>query len=63
MSDERQTTEQPDLTLDEWLIEARAELARFAAEWRTEAMNSPDIYPERMPVGEWNEQVRCWTGG
>lgn len=48
------------MSLDEFVAEQKAELDRFAAEWRKNQAKDPEHWPERMAPGEWDEQLRAF---
>jgi hypothetical protein len=51
---------QKEITLDEFIAEQKSELDKFAAEWRENQAKEPQHWPERMPLGEWDEQLRAF---
>lgn len=52
-------------TLDDFLQEAKEEIARFEEMWRTEHEKNPEAYPMEMPDGNeglWWEFLRTNDG-
>jgi hypothetical protein len=48
------------MTLDEYVAELKADVARFEEEWRESAAAEPDQYPMQMAPGEWFEQYMAF---
>jgi len=46
---------------EEWLVTEVDRLRRFVNWWKAEGKNDPEIYPEKIALGEWDEQYRCWS--
>lgn len=62
MADVPQPTD--DLTaIDVWAELAKREIDRFVDNWKREAREDPEMHPERLPLGEWDEQFRWVAGG
>lgn len=52
------TMQNEGATLDEFIQAERAALEAFAAMWREGTKQDPSKWPERMTLGEWDEQYR-----
>jgi hypothetical protein len=50
-----------EITIDAWLKEERQRLETFVAAWKRDAEASPDMFPELLPPGEWDEQYRGYS--
>lgn len=50
-----------DATLAEFIADERAALQRFADWWRAHTEASPDMFPERMGMGDWWEQLMSFV--
>jgi len=50
-------------TVDDWLAAEKGRLDEFAHWWKHNQPIKPEEFPATMPLGEWDEQYRCWGGG
>lgn len=48
------------MTLDEFVLQATADLVKFRREWQDGIAEDPDIWPESMPEGDWYAQFIEW---
>jgi len=53
------------MSLQEWLLEGKAEICMFAEHWQKKNWESPGLYPLELAAGDWDEQYSLWmhTGG
>jgi hypothetical protein len=51
-----------DIDVDQFVAEEIESLRRFAAMWKSESANDPEIWPANMRRGEWDEQFRSYEG-
>lgn len=49
--------------LSDWIEGEKRRLDEFAAWWIAERPRNSELFPEAMPLGEWDEQYRSWGGG
>lgn len=56
-----------EITLEEFLKQAAEDLEGFRKMWqqgqRSTDPEKRDLFPNKMPHGEWDEQLRCHLGG
>ncbi len=50
------------MTLDEWGRQERKRIDDFIAYWKEAQRNNrdPDLWPENLNPGEWDEQIKLW---
>lgn len=49
-------------TLDEFLAAERERIERFRKFWTEGMEKEPEMFPAKLPPGEWDEQYRCAEG-
>lgn len=49
-------------SLEDFVTEQHAALERFVVFWRKGLVHEPEHFPRDMPLGEWDEQFRCFDG-
>jgi hypothetical protein len=48
------------ITIEEWVSEEKKRLDRFADMFRDGQQKIPDLFPNKLPSGEWDEQYRIY---
>ena len=46
-----------------FIMEEKALLDRFAAEWAAKSKKQPELYPGKMDRGDWFDQLIFWING
>jgi hypothetical protein len=50
----------PEIDITEWMAAEIERLNRFLRMWETENANDPENWPDKLPAGEWDEQLRAF---
>lgn len=48
------------ITVADWLKEEKERLERFVNNYLERQLLNKDSFPDRLPIGEWDEQYRCF---
>lgn len=50
-------------SVEEWTEAERAGVDDFVRWWQHNHTRSAEEFPATLPLGEWDEQYRCYQGG
>jgi hypothetical protein len=48
----------PEIDIEQFIREEVVRLANFRDMWNAGRRSDPEVWPEKMPPGEWDEQYR-----
>jgi hypothetical protein len=50
-----------EIDIAAWIEQEIAALKRFRTHWEEGMARAPKHWPERLSLGEWDEQYRAWS--
>lgn len=50
------------ITLKEYIKTKQEELYTFQIMWEEEQKNKPEVFPEKLNIGDWEEQMALYGG-